>query len=112
MEYLKVMLNYIGIELTDTTEPIVVFCIGLLTLSVVALLAFINIGIYLLTIHIANNKTLLEYIADWKILLKMIDIYKKTRIAFIIIEIGFFMFCQLTIISLCLKVIYGLSKIT
>ena len=62
------------------------------------LLSFINILIYFMVINIFNNVTLVNKIKDYKILNKILNIYKNTRIYFLIYEIIFFLFINVFIL--------------
>ena len=62
------------------------------------LLSFINILIYFMVINIFNNVTLVNKIKDYKILNKILNIYKNTRIYFLIYEIIFFLLINVFIL--------------
>ena len=99
------LLNYLGIAVSSESSPIVLVLASILILSSVALLSFINIGIYLFSLHLSNNKWLLDKVSNSRILLKLLNIYKKTRIGFIVFEVTLFLVSQSNIIWFCFKCI-------
>ena len=103
------LLTGLGINVTPDSSPIVLLLSSVLVLSLIAFLSFINIGIYLISLHITNHKLFLDKISKWDILLKLLNIYRKTRIGFIMFEIILFFVSQGSVIWLCYRVIIGIT---
>jgi hypothetical protein len=103
------LLTLLGIPVSVDSSPILLFLYLILFFSILALLSVINIGIYLGVLYLSNNKLFLDKISKWNLLLTLLNIYKKTRIYFIISEVLLFLFCQCSIIWFCLKFINGIS---
>lgn len=103
------LLNLLGITVDSSSSPILLFLYLILFFSILALLSVINIGIYLGLLYLSNNKLFLDKISKWTLLLIVLNLYKKTRIYFIISEVFLFLFCQCSIIWFCLKFIKGIS---
>jgi hypothetical protein len=105
------LLNSLGIPVSvdSSAQPILLFLYLILFFSIFALLSVINIGIYLGVLYLSNNKLFLDKVSKWALLLTLLNIYKKTRIYFIISEVFLFLFCQCSIIWFCLKFINGIS---
>jgi len=102
------LLNSLGISVSLDSSPILLFLYVIICFAIFGLLSVINIGIYLGFIYLSNNK-LLDKLPKWTFLRKLLNIYKKTSIYFIISELCLFLFCQCSIIWFCLKFIYGIS---
>jgi hypothetical protein len=103
------LLNSLGIPVSVDSSPILLFLYLILCFSILALLSVINIGVYLGVLYLSNNKLFLDKISKWTLLLTVLNLYKKTRIYFIISEVFLFLFCQCSIIWFCLKFIKGIS---
>lgn len=103
------LLNSLGISISLDSSPILLFLYVILFFAILGLLSIINIGIYLGVLYLSKNKLFLDKISKWTLLLTLLNIYKKTRIYFIISEVFLFLFCQCTIIWFCLKFINGIS---
>jgi hypothetical protein len=103
------LLNSLGIHVSVESSPILLFLYLIVFFTIFGLLSIINIGIYVGVLYLSNNKLLLDKISEWSLLLRLLNIYKKTRIYFIISELFLFLFCQFSIIWFCLKFINGIS---
>jgi hypothetical protein len=83
------IMNYFNLSLPDNIDPFSQYVFAVITLSLIALLSFINISLYLLVIYSYNKYNVED---RWPILktnsvLKRIIIrYKQTTTFFIIIE--------------------------
>jgi hypothetical protein len=103
------LLNSLGISVSVDSSPVLLFLYLILCFSILGLLSVINIGIYLGALYLSNNKLLLNKVSKWTLLFTLLNIYKKTRIYFIISEVFLFLFCQCSVIWFCLKFINGIS---
>ena len=86
MNLFYTILNNIGIPLTPDSPPILIFSCAILTLAVICLLSFVNILFYLMSIYILTNDMFLKRLPNWPLLLKVLNFYKSTRVAFIVFE--------------------------
>jgi hypothetical protein len=83
--------------LNDCNEILWNFSIMVFIFSLISLLSFINIIIYLFVVHFSdNNKFIMDMSNKKTWIKKIITRYKNTRIFFIIIELMFF-FCVLVV---------------
>jgi len=78
-------LNLFGISVSFDSSPILLFLYVILCFAILGLFSFINIGVYLGILYIfnKNNKRLLDRLSKWCFLLRILDLYKNTRIYFI-----------------------------
>ena len=96
MEILIKILNKFGIQITNQNESIVIYSICVFFLSLLILLTFLNILIYfsiLISLEKDFIKSKLNKLIQLKygwIIEKIINLYKNTRIIFIVIEISIF----------------------
>jgi hypothetical protein len=111
MKILIDFLNMLGLHININleTSPIVQFCIVILVLTIIALICCINIFLYCIVLYISENKNILNYINKYKIILKIFNFYKKTRLLYIVLEFIFLIVNLACIASLCLYIIYGVS---
>ena len=56
MEFITLILNYLGLGLDESAPDIVKFCLFFLILLCFVLLNVINISIYLLSIYVVSNE--------------------------------------------------------
>lgn len=61
--------------------------LALFILSVILLLSFSNILIYFIILISLENKSVQHWINQWELFKKIVNIYKTTRIGFLIFEI-------------------------
>lgn len=84
-----IIMNYLGISLPDNVEIFAQYVFGVITLSLIALISFINIIMYFFIIYIFNKYKIEEKYPILKnnlILKWIIKKYKQTTIFFIVIE--------------------------
>jgi len=84
-----IIMNYLGIALPDNVEIFAQYVFGVITLSLIALISFINIIMYFFIIYIFNKYKIEEKYPILKnnlILKWIIKKYKQTTIFFIVIE--------------------------
>jgi hypothetical protein len=88
MKILIEILNMFGLHLqiNPETSSFRLFCIIILTLTLIALICCINIFIYYITPYISENPTILNSVNKYKIIFKIFNLYKKTRLLYIVVE--------------------------
>lgn len=100
----------IHVDLSTPQSPLFLFAVSILVFSVIGLVCFIQILIYLVVIYVSDHPILLDKISKYPILVRIFKLYKTTRIAYLLLESGFLLFSLGSIIKLCLKVIYLFNK--
>ena len=83
------IMEYFNISLPDNIDPFSQYVFAVITLSLIALLSFINISLYLLVIYSYNKYNVEDKWPIFKtnyVLKRIIIRYKQTTIFFIIIE--------------------------
>ena len=103
-------LEMLGVSASLETNPYVLFICCILVLSVFCMASFINILIYCVVLYITEHKLFLDKIAKYKLINKIIPIYRKKSLTFLIIEVFLFLFCLSCIILLCLQFVYKAMK--
>lgn len=108
------LLQNIGLNISEDNPAsgMILFLSVIIFFALMTLLCIFNLGIYWIIFHYSNNEKFLIYISNLKyhnIILKFINIYKRTRIGFIISEILMCLFCLCSIIWFCVKFIVGLT---
>lgn len=107
MEYLSSF--GIHVNISESSDPIVLVCISILILSIIALISFMQIFLSLGVLYISEHKYIQGKISKYRILDKIMSFYKKTRLGYIFFEVCLFLVCIFSIIWLCLKIIYILT---
>ena len=99
--------SYFGFSLNPSayTSPVFLLSCSILIFSLVALFCFVNIILYFAVLYILENKSLLEKVSQYKLLVKIINFYKNIRLFYLLVEILLFIFCFSAIISYCIRVI-------
>lgn len=72
MDYFNIILNIVGITLTQESSDIVRLLSCILVLSVIAFLSFLNIAIYLIALYITKHPLFLDQISQWKFLVRIL----------------------------------------
>jgi hypothetical protein len=80
------ILNTIGIPLTPESPSVLIFACAILSLAIICFLSFINILFYLASIYVLSHDVFLSRLPNWPLLLKVLNFYKSTRVAFIVFE--------------------------
>jgi hypothetical protein len=114
MNQLINFLNSIGIHvnISESSSPVLLFAFSILVLSLIVLSCILNIILYLCVIYISeNNQVILDIISKYKLLLKIFNIYKKTRMFYLVIEFILLLFSLGSIIWLCFRVLIVLITI-
>jgi len=104
-------LNLLGLNLSinEESSPIVLFSLSILILSLVSLFCILNIVLYLCILYVSDNKVLLDKISKYYLILYLFNLYKKSRLVYLVIEFILLLVCIISIIWLCLNLIYGLT---
>lgn len=104
-------LEYLGIHVNESSSPILLFACVILVLSSVALLCLVNIVFYYITMFILDNKKLIDIIRRKMppFVIKILHLYKKTRIVYVITEFIFLFICIGSIAWLCFRIVRGLT---
>lgn len=110
MKELIDLLKLLGVHvnISESSSPILLFACSILVLSIIALFCFINILLYFTILHITDNKLLLDKLSRYIILVKIINLYRQTRIAYLLFEVILFLVSLGSVIWLCSRVVYGL----
>lgn len=97
--YKKMILNYIisvlGIKVPEGSEALTKYAFGVFILSLIALLAFINVLGYFLSLHLVQRYDISNKYPKLK---RIINYYEKSSLFFILIETLFCMGCLLFLI--------------
>jgi hypothetical protein len=74
-------LNYLGLTMnvSEESSAILLLSISHLIMAVIGFLCFINIAIYFIVVYFLDEK-LLSKISEYTMLLKLVEIYRKTRL--------------------------------
>jgi len=73
------------------------------------LFCILNIVLYLCILYVSDNKVLLDKISKYYLILYLFNLYKKSRLVYLVIEFILLLVCIISIIWLCLNLIYGLT---
>ena len=92
---LMYILNLLGIEVPEGSETITNYAFGVFIMSLVALLAFINVIGYFLSLHLIQKY---DVINKYPKLKWLISYYEKSTLFFILIEALFCIGCLLFLI--------------
>ena len=109
LNYLKELLAHYGVYLNidESSSPVILFALSILILSFVAMWCFITIVLYLGFLYLMENKVLLEA-SKYNIIVKILNVYKKTRLFYLVIEIALFLISLGSIILLSGRIVFGL----
>ena len=93
MDYVISLINMLGfnVELNDSTPNILLFACVVFVFAMMALLCFVNIMLYFFAIYITEHKLFLDWISKYSLLLKIVNFYNKTRMAYLLFEIVLFL---------------------
>lgn len=94
--------------ISESNQAIFLFALSILLISSVCMLCAIQIIIYLLVLYVLEHKSVLDKLSKYPLLLKIINLYRKTRIYYIVFEIIFFFTTLSMIIYLCSRLVFGL----
>ena len=105
--FLLEILKNLGINLSDTDNvPFeVFFSTNILILCTVSMFCVINIIIYLLVIKSIDTEYIQSKIINYSIVRKILNLYKKTSMTFIVIEFSFILYIHCFIIHSCYRII-------
>lgn len=110
MKDLIAFLNSLGfnITLTENPSPLLLFALCILVFSLISLFCIINIIMYLLVVYVSDNKKVLEIVSKHAWVLKIFNLYKQTRIVYLVGEFIFLIFVVCSMIWLCYRIVNGL----
>ena len=105
--FLLEFLKNLGINLSETDNvPFeVFFSTNILILCTVSMFCVINIIIYLLVIKSIDTEYIQSKIINYSIVRKILNLYKKTSMTFIVIEFSFILYIHCFIIHSCYRII-------
>ena len=105
--FLLEILKNLGINLsnTDNVPFEVFFSTNILILCTVSMFCVINIIIYLLVIKSIDTEYIQSKIINYSIVRKILNLYKKTSMTFIVIEFSFILYIHCFIIHSCYRII-------
>ena len=95
----------LNVELNDSTSPLLLFACVVFVLSFIALLCFINILFYFTVFYITEHKIFLDKISKYTFLLKIVNWYKKMRLAYVIFDILLFLVNMIGLLWFSFKLI-------
>ena len=79
--------------------------LGLFILITISTLSVINIIIYFVIIISIDKKIVQDKINEWKFLKRIAQIYKNTRIYFILFEVSLFLYIHIFVLWNCYRLI-------
>ena len=92
---LFLILNWLGIELPEGSEALTKYAFGVFILSLVALLAFMNVLGYFLSLHLVQRYDIANKYPKFR---RIVKFYEKSSLLFILIETLFCIGCLLFLI--------------
>jgi hypothetical protein len=106
----QAIINYFksfGLNVSESTDPLLLLLCILVILSVIALLCVLNILLYGVIVYMFADKARLERFTKNlpPFLMYILNIYKKTRLVYIFYEVLLLLVCLLSIIWLGGRVI-------
>ena len=102
---------HLEIVYNDSNYNILIFCLSIFILAFISLLCVINISIYLLILHFSEHKYVIEVVSKRKLTLKLFNLYKNTRIMFLVFELVLLIFCTSSIVYICGIVLSAFIKL-
>ena len=109
MDKLIDVLNWLGkgvvLPLPHSDDPIFMFALIILVLSVCSLLGFINIMVYFFTLLYFDTPLIQRLIMKGQKFGKIIKFYKQTSMVFITFEIIVYLWFMGSIIKICIKIL-------
>jgi uncharacterized protein Usg len=92
---LFLILDWLGIELPESSETLTNYAFGVFTLSLVALLTFMNVLGYFLSLHLVQRYDISNKYPKFR---RIVNFYEKNSLLFILIETLFCIGCLLFLI--------------
>lgn len=100
------LLKYLGINIYDnSTPPEVIYALCIMLLSIMSVICFFNLLIYFIVLFALDSKYIQDKIDGFKKLQKIINLYKNTRIYFILFEVLLFIWLNGIIILTSYKIV-------
>lgn len=100
--------EYLLSGISESNQNIFLLALSILILSSICMLCGIQVIIYLLVLYVLEHKVVLDKLSKYPILLKIINLYRKTRLYYLLFEIIFFFTTLSMIIYLCSRLVFGL----
>jgi hypothetical protein len=100
---LFLILNKLGIQVPDGSEVITQYAFGVFILSLIALLSFMNVLGYFLSLHLVQRY---EIDTKYPRLKKIINYFEKSSLLFILMETLFCIVCLLFLIIISLMYLH------
>lgn len=110
-EFIEI-LNYLGLSVTDSTSPIILFLCWISLFNILALLNVFYILIYVGVLYLLEDKTRLDKVKYYlprfinPYFDRIVNYYKTIRIIYIWIDVVFLLFILTTLITTLYKLIY------
>ena len=95
-------------NISDANQPLFLLALSILCLSSVCMFCGIQIIIYLLVLYSIEYKGVLDKLSKYPYMLKIINLYKNTRLYYLLFEIILFFISLGLIIYLCSRLVFGL----
>lgn len=114
MEILIYALSLLGIHydtLNPSLDPFIILFAVIMFFCIIGLMAFTNILIYLLSLHITDMPYLLNKFSKYPFLLKGLKWYRTTRFFYIFIEVCLFYISIGCVIIFCFILLSEFSNI-
>lgn len=106
MEFVLYVKNLMGVSSDD---PVVLYAICVLILSVIALSCFVNIlGYVIVNYYLLMNNTILEKLNRFMFVNRVVNILRKTSTTFIMLEFISLVVSMSIIIQTSFKIVYNL----
>ena len=102
---LMYILNILGIEIPEGSEAITKYAFGVFILSLITLLAFMNVLRYFLSLHLVQRYDISNKYPKFR---RIINFYEKSSLLFIFMET---LFCIVCLLILIISALYWLNKI-
>jgi len=109
LEFLNSLGLNLSLNINEESSPIILFALSILVLSLISLLCILNIILYLCIFYVSDNKVLLDKVSQYSWILFLFNLYKKTRLFYIVFEFILLLVCIISISWLCWNLIYGLT---
>lgn len=103
----------LGIHVNESSNPFLLLLFSILILSCIALLCVLNISLYAGILYMFEDKDRIDRLSKVlpSFIMKLINIYKQTRIYYLIIEVLLLLYCLISIIWYSGKVVLGLLSV-
>jgi hypothetical protein len=100
-----ILFNWFGVQIPDSSEPILGIAFGVFSLCFIALFSFINILGYFFSIYLINKYDINNKLSSYPWIIKIINYFEKSSIVFIVVEVLFVIFSLVFLIGLSLYIL-------